>query len=212
MSVDIQKKYLGRAYFVVKVLQLVPFLRMIGLNGSLARGEASKESDIDFLVITKAGRIWTTRFFMVLLTQLTGFRRHGEKIAGRICLNRYQTDDFLEILPHDSYHGRVFSVLVPIFNKAATYKNYVNANRWMEQAGFKVKQGIEIRPLKNSAIFGYIQKFGEMLLGGKFGNFIEKKLKKYQEKRILKNPITHSSPEGRVRISDKELCFHPPKK
>jgi len=35
---------------------------MAGLNGSIVRGEENEESDIDFLILARAGRLYTTRF------------------------------------------------------------------------------------------------------------------------------------------------------
>ncbi len=210
MNEELLKKKWKTAYRVAKLLQITPFLRMIGVNGSMATGNIKPESDIDFLVITKSGRIWTTRFLVTLLTHFTGKRRYDRKISGRICLNRYQTDKFLEILPHNEYHGQVFSSLVPIFD-LEIYKDYQKANLWMEKFGYKVELGIKKIPIKNSILGNYLRNFGEWMLSSKFGDFVEKKLGDWQKKRIFKDIRTIKSPSGRIRISDRELCFHPPK-
>ncbi len=205
-ATPIQQKYFRRARIVAAVLQLAPFVRMAGLNGSLARGEAKETSDIDFLIIAKKGRIWTCRAFVTLIVHLTGLRRYGTKIAGRICLNRYQTEDYLEILPHNEYHAKVFSQLMPLLDNQKTYFQYVEVNRWMKKFGWPVK--IFPAPKPNSIINFYRERVEE-LLSGNFGKWLEKTLKKYQTSRIKRDIRTSSAPIGRVRISDKELCFHP---
>lgn len=205
----IQKKYLNRAKLVAHILLLAPFVRMVGLNGSLTRGEAKKSSDIDFLVIIKAKRIWTGRAFVTLLTHLTGLRRYGPNIAGRICLNRYQTNDYLTIFPHDSYHAQTFSKLWPLINISKTYEKYVQKNKWMNEMGFRLEKNEE--NLQRNAILSAFRSIGEFILSGYLGDIIEKKLGEYQKKRIMNNTKTINTPKGRIRISDKELCFHPVK-
>jgi len=198
-------------YRVAKLLQLVPFIRMIGVNGSMASGGIREESDIDFLIITETRRIWTTRIFVTFLTHLTGKRRYSKKIAGRICLNRYQTTESLEILPHDDYHSKVFSKLVSTFDIDKIYEKYKSENGWMKDFDCEIIPGINKKPINNSKILGTIRKFFEWILKRYFGNFLEKKLGNWQKKRILNDTRTKNAPKGRVRVSDEELCFHPVK-
>lgn len=205
---QIQDKYSRRAKIVAAILQITPFIRMVGLNGSVARGEANEKSDIDFLIITKKGRIWTGRVFVTILVHLTGLRRYGTKIAGRVCLNRYQTEDFLEILPHNEYHAKVFSQLIPLLDIKEVYQRYCQDNHWMEKLGWSVKIFPTSRP--NPIINFYRERVEELLSGG-FGQWLEKTLKKYQTNRIKRDTRTLMASVGRVRISDQELCFHPPK-
>lgn len=206
MEKDLFKKRWTRALRVAKFLQLAPFLEMIGVNGSMTLGNIKESSDIDFLIVSKPGRIWTCRFFVTFLTHLTGKRRYNKKIAGRICLNRYHTDDFLEIFPHDSYHGKVFSKLFPILDLGDFYKKYKEINEWLNEYGF---QNFNYPKVKPSKTLGIIRKTFEKLLSGQFGNWLEQKLGDWQKKRIQNDIRTITAPKGRVRVSDKELCFHP---
>lgn len=204
-----EKEYLRRARIVSFYLQMVPFVRMIGLNGSLSRGEAKKSSDIDFLIIARKKRIWTCRMFATIITELSGYRRQGEKQAGMICLNRYQTDDFLDIQPHNKYHARVFSQLIPLTDIDGTYDKYLKENNWMKRLGWPLKENRgEIRI---SQILSLFRKLQERILDSSFGDGLEKVLKKYQKNRIMRDERTMTAPEGRIRVTDKELCFHPTK-
>lgn len=202
-----QKEYLRRAKVVAFYLQLAPFIKMVGLNGSLSRGEAKETSDIDFLIITGKNRIWTCRMFVTFITELSGYRRQGEKIAGMICLNRYQTNDYLTILPKNEYHARVFSQLIPLVDIDDTYEQYIKANTWMEKLNWAVKENRTM--ILYSRFLSLIRNFQEKCLSGFFGDWLEKVLKYYQKRRILKDKRTMTAVEGRIRVSDKELCFHP---
>jgi predicted nucleotidyltransferase len=204
---NFQKIYLRRAKIVAWLLQSAPFIRMVGLNGSLATGKAKEYSDIDFLIITKKDRIWTNRAFVTFMTHLTGLRRYSNKISGRICLNRYQTEDFVEIFPHNEYHARCFAFLVPLVDIDNTYNRYVKKNQWMRSLGYPVK--ISKNNFEENIILKSIRHLFEKILKGKCGNWMEIKLKNFQKRKILSDPRTLESPKGRVRISDKELCFHP---
>lgn len=176
----------------------------------MTKGTAKEKSDIDFLIIAKAGRIWTTRFLVTAFVHLTGKRRYGNKIAGRICLNRYQTDKSLEIFPHDIYHAGVFSALAPIFNVGSTYSEYRKANEWTERDfNLRIENKSGKVSIKGSKILAFKRRSLEWMLKGRFGDWVEKKLSNWQRKRIIKDIRTHTAPPGRVRISDKELCFHP---
>lgn len=209
METKLERIYWKRARRVAWLLQVVPFVRMIGVNGSLTTNDLKPISDIDFLIITKQGRIWTGRFLVTLLTHLTGQRRYGQKIAGRICLNRYQTDDFLDIQPHNEYHAKVFSSLVAIFDADFIYQKYIATNQWMQKFNCYFPAG-DFK-LVNNFLLGSARAVGERILETKFGDWLEKKLRYYQKNRILKDTRYQAASPGRIRISEQELCFHPVK-
>lgn len=202
-----QKEYLRRAKVVAFWLQLAPFIKMVGLNGSLSRGEAKETSDIDFLIIAQKNRIWTCRMFVTFMTELSGYRRQGEKIAGMICLNRYQTNDYLTILPKNEYHARVFSQLIPLVDIDNTYEQYIKANTWMAKLGWLVRENRKM--IAHSQFLSTLRNFKERCLSGSFGDWLESVLKYYQKRRILRDKRTLTAATGRIRVSDKELCFHP---
>lgn len=203
------QKRLKKAQRIATLLSVVPFVRMIGLNGSMVKGTMREDSDIDFLIISSHGRIWTVRFLVTILTHITGQRRYGDKVAGRICLNRYQSEHFLGIEPHNEYHAETFSSLVPLYDDNI-YKSYQQSNVWMQEFDLEVKPGLKMKNRKIK-IFGFFKRIGEFFLLGHIGNIFEKLLRKYQSKRILNDKRTHEIQKGRVRVSDWELCFHPKK-
>lgn len=201
-----QQRYFNRARKAAKLLQLIPYIRAVFLTGSVARGEAKKSSDIDFFIVTKLGRIWTCRALVTIFIQLMGIRRYGDKIAGRICLNRYQTEDNLEIKPHNNYHRYDYSQSITLIDLKNIEEKYQKANKWIGK--FKIqKSNIKMKNQK----YQNIQKISESILNTKLGDFLEKILKKYQQYRILNDPRTKSAPHGKIIATDKALCFHPPK-
>lgn len=212
------ENYMRRAKFVASILQICPFVRAVFLTGSLARGEAKEKSDIDFFIVTKKGRIWTCRLFVTILVSMTGYRRHKDKISGRICLNRYQTEDNLDIKPHNSYHAFDYSKIRPLWETNGIYSSYLKENRWIKQKfGFSMKarrycstswRTINFSITRRITLLDYARRIGERIFGS---NWLENKLKQYQSQRILSDARTLNSPKGKVFISDKELRFHPEK-
>ena len=205
---DIQKNYWSRAYRAAFVLQLVPFIRMVGVNGSLARGEATEKSDIDFLVVAVAGRIWTCRFLTTVIVALMGIKRTANKISGRICLNRFITSDSLSIYPYDEYHARNYSLTCPILD-INIYERFIIENCWMNN--FSEIKDFSGQRLENSKILHRLQKAIEKILSSRMGLYIEKRLKNYQLNKIKKNILTKNN-QGMIVANDRMLCFHPTSK
>lgn len=200
--------YRRRAERVALLVAAVPFIRLVGLNGSLARNEARLESDIDFLIITTPGRIYTARFLTTLLVHLLGLRRYKDRIRGRICLNRYQTTQHLGILPENEYHARVFSQLIPLVDIDDTYRAYQEKNQWMETMGFPVVSPRR-HPSRSLVVSGGLRRLGEWVLGGWLGTRFESLLGRYQQAKIMRNPLTRRYPD-RIQATDSVLLFHPP--
>lgn len=204
-----QQLYLRRAQRVALLLAGLPFIRLVGLNGSVARHEAKPESDIDFLILTTPGRMFTIRLLATGLVHMFGLRRHGSKIAGRICLNRYQTTNHLMIEPANEYHARVFSQLIPLVDIDGTYEQYQAANAWMAEQFQLPAASPKRRPSRSLRLSQYTRRFGEWLLGGWFGNRLESWTRAKQLARIRANPLTVRYPD-RIRTADDILLFHPP--
>jgi hypothetical protein len=165
----------------------------------------SRESDIDFYLAVAPGRLYTGRLLATLAVHLTGWRRYGWRVRGRVCLNRFATTEALDITPHNDYHARVFSGLEPLWAHEGVYERYQSVNQWMTVFGYQV--GCSRRSLRREGWRGTVQRVGEWLLGGLIGDRLERWQRDWQRARIKGDPRT--SEEGsRVFIRDNELCFH----
>jgi hypothetical protein len=177
---------------------------MVGLNGSMATGTFSEKSDIDFYIVTTPGHIYLGRALCILVTQALGLRRHGNKVAGRICLNRFATTEFLEITPNDTYHARVFHNTFPLYASSGTYEKFTGANTWMGSHGFQpvVHQVV----LRDSLASLAVKRLLELLLWPVAG-FIEKRLALYQQSRYARDARVGEG-VNIVVLSHQELRFH----
>lgn len=201
-----------RAKKSANLLRYVPFMRMVGLNGSIVRGEETERSDIDFLIVAKRGRLYTTRFFATFLIHLTGWRRYGKKIAGRVCLNCYLNDINPDITPNNSRSRKKVAVsnkfMIVLVDYRNTAKRFLNKNVWMQRykvVGEEYSQKLvkRLTPQGVSRSFRLL----EPMLSGWFGDVLEKKLMDYQVRRIMAG--RESGDE--ILATAEEIRLHPQK-
>lgn len=196
------RKYWRRALWVTRLLRFVPFVRLVGLNGSMATGSFRKESDIDFFIAVEPGHIFLTRILSTIVIHVTGLRISDRHTAGRICPNRYATTDFLDITAHNQYHARVFHNLLPLYADPSVYKRYVAENSWMEVFGYPVRiHPIVLRP---SGFTFLIQQCLEKILGAAW---LEIWAENTQRSRIAADTRA-KAPGSMVVITSQELRFH----
>ncbi|MBU1092736.1 nucleotidyltransferase domain-containing protein [Patescibacteria group bacterium] len=207
-------RLIARARLAGKILRFVPFLRLAALNGSIVRGVENKQSDIDILIIARAGRLYTCRAFAAAFIHLTGWRRHGKKVAGRLCLNCYLNDKSPNIFPHRKNSAKkvakAYKYLIPLVDDGILRKFY-KINRWFDDYSFK---GEEHSRLLSSACFKKFplkpkNQWIEKLFSGRLGNLVEYKLMIYQTKRIYSSATCDDelvATSDEIRLHPKKFC------
>ncbi len=124
-----------------KLIKIISTVKFVGVTGSVAAGNAKKEDDIDFFIISSAGWLWTTRLLVTLLVGLTGRRRRpGEsKVKNKICLNMFVDESSLDAdsqvrlgFAHNLFIANEIAQLRPIINKDKTYQKFLSANQWVK--------------------------------------------------------------------------------
>lgn len=211
----------------IRWLQIIPYVRMVAVSGSLAFNNTREESDIDVLITVKAGRIWLTRFFVTVFLQIIGRRRHNNITKNRICLNHYIIDKSLEIKFRSLYNAQTYAHIIPVLEiNKGIYKEFQEQNRWVKNylafwpslakvpgdelslAKKEIWQSMHFKTLKiNSFLLGFA-KIGEVILNNKLGNILEKLSEKIQRKSIETDPLT-TKKGGRITIDNTQLEFHP---
>lgn len=200
-SVEQRKKQEGEAVGKIKkaqkaarLLGLLPGILLVGLTGNLAMKAAKKEDDIDFLIITRSGWLWRSRFLAVIFLELLGWRRrpNQKEVRNKICLNLFLEEGHLALKKerHDLYTAHEILQMKPLVDKADAYQRFLQANFWaasfLPQAWgekkVKRKEGKEATAVSPS--------------------IIEKILADFQLKRI-------SAHQSREEILPGQLFFHP---
>jgi len=201
----------GRIRRMIKLLQSIPYIRLIMLSGSLAMNNPKKESDIDLLIVTKAGRIWTCRALTTLFIHLLGQRRHDHLTENRFCLNHYLTDRSLKVPFPSLYNAQTYAHLISLWQaEAGLYQKFQKANRWLNDYLFfyPISQKGYFREIKSNWFFTFLRESREFILDSKLGDVLELILRKIQSRRISHDDLTYQA-GGRVVFDNNQLEFHP---
>lgn len=198
---------------VMRGLIPLPFVRMVGVTGSLALWHARPQSDFDLFIIVRRGRIWTARLLLMLVTQLWGRRRkywEGEA-PDKVCLNHYITDDALLMAPQmrSMYTAMLYARLIPVFG----LKVY---RRWLAINGTWIRRWLMYPALPRLASRQVVhvsygmrvaKRWVEGFLLEPIGGVLERQAEKLQRVAIDRHKWRDRG--GRVKVSNKELAFHP---
>lgn len=115
-----------------KLLSLIPTIKMVGVTGSLAMENSSDESDIDLMIITKKGTLWTTR--LIALIALKGkIRRAGSKEQkDKLCLNIWMDEgDLVWKKQRNIYTAHEIGQIIPLINKDKIHQKLLWQNKWI---------------------------------------------------------------------------------
>ena len=205
----------------VRILKLVPSIKLIGVCGTVATGNPRKSSDIDLFIVTEKGRIWSTRLWIMLLLEVIGLRKKKYKKAGKICLNHFIANNNLELKFKDLYTALEFASMICLLDRDETLKKLKMKNLWIEEyfpnSGWKEaessnywKEKIQGQRIKNSKwklknIVSYL-KLNNLLISKSF-NLLESLAMIFQERRIKRKRRQEKG--GQVYWGEDALIFHP---
>jgi hypothetical protein len=102
-----------------------PFVRGIGISGSLSKNYADENADIDYFIITRSNRLWIARTLMHLfkkLTFLTGSQH-------RYCMNYFIDEQALEIPEKNEFTAIELITLKPFCGNGSVDR-FFYINRW----------------------------------------------------------------------------------
>jgi hypothetical protein len=134
---------------------------MVALTGSLAMLNLSKNPDMDFMLITAHGRVWTARAFAILFGKIT--RLFGDTI----CPNLIISERALEWPLHDLYSARELCQMIPVTGHDL-YLRLFAANSWTKSLLPNARPKTS-EFFKNSEVW----KLGELPLWGTLGDKLE---------------------------------------
>lgn len=181
-----------RAY--LKLVSLLPQVRLIGLSGSISMLNAKASDDIDLFIITSKKRLFTSRFLCLLLTQVFGLRRkYGEReVKNKVCLNLFFDESNLVVPKHKrtNFVGHEVMQMKPLVNKNQAYERFIKANSWV----------FKLFPNSKSDISHVVTR--TLIKSTIVGDLIEVVLK-YVETILINSHKTNEL------ITDTQLWFHP---
>lgn len=198
-----------RAKRAIALLRHIPFLEAVFVSGSLSIGNTDELSDLDVIIVVRAGHIWSVRFLTSLVLAFIRMRRtYTDTIApDKICPNHFITDESLRIPFQSLYTAQLYANLVPVFvSRAELQEQFQMQNEWLFHYLYHWQMD-EALFISRRYHFRFVQWVGEKLLFGTIGKNAERFAKKYQEQLIAKRPLA-VRPGGHLIYNDRELAFH----
>ncbi len=198
---DAMRKY-AALRLVAALIGRLPSVEGVFVCNSLAYHHTNEESDSDLCVVTKSGRVWTARLFVVLMLALLR-KRPGEAKRDPVCASFFvdvTTMDFsvYAIEPHDPYLAYWTATLIPLVDREGVTQHTAQTNTWTKQ----------FLPNAQSVhrAFAFRRKKGSGLVITHF--VTEKFARRFQEKRFTPVITALLNVDSRVVVNDHVLKFH----
>jgi len=133
---EISEKFWRKAIFAIKILSYLPFIKTISVVNLSSFFNCEKGSDIDLFIITEKNKIWTARFLSTFLMHILGLRRYKRKIAKRICLSYYISEEKMNLEYTNPEKYKIFLAFwiaqhAPVLNYNKTFEKFYKENRWI---------------------------------------------------------------------------------
>jgi hypothetical protein len=119
-------KLLVKARRIGKLLSYFPFVRFVGISGSLSKAYADDNTDFDYFIITKYNRLWVSRSILHLFKKFS-FLFNMQKC---FCMNYFIDESSLALEDKNIYVAYEIASMIPVNNKDL-YNEFIYANRWV---------------------------------------------------------------------------------
>jgi len=173
------EQILNTAYKISRILYQFPYVRGIGISGSLSKNFADKNADIDFFIITASNRLWIARTLLHFLKKVSYIfgRQHW------FCMNYFIDEDLLEIEEKNIYTATELITLIPVCGDYC-FQQFFLANNWASDYYLNYHFKNE-RFLKKSEQ-SFIKRIIEKLFNNQVGNGLDNLLMKLTTRRWQK--------------------------
>ncbi len=164
---------------ISRQLYLFPYVRGIGISGSLSKHFADEQADIDYFIITRRNRLWIARTLMHLFKKMNYLRNR----QNWYCMNYYVDEEALEIKEKNIFTAMEMITLLPASGNGGLVK-FFDANEWTAQyfPCYKFRQKEAKGPVPSSLV----KTAFENLLNNKWGDRLDDLLQRWTSLRWQK--------------------------
>ena len=160
----VAKKIITKAQERALFISKFPFVKCVGVSGSLSKGYYDNTSDIDFFVITQHNKLWVCRTLLMLYKKI--FLLNSRKY---FCVNYFISDQQLEIEEKNRFTATELKTLIPMQGKQ-TFEKFYNKNTWVKGYFSKFEINLEsVAEIKKTLLTKAI----EFFLNSSFGNAVD---------------------------------------
>jgi hypothetical protein len=158
-----------RATYYGRLIALFPFVRMVAVTGALAMDNVNDNADLDYLVVTRPGRLWLCRALVVLLVRWAALR------SEIICPNLFLSEQSLVYSRRDLYTAHEMAQMVPIAGYAV-YLRMMVLNTWILDYLPNVQTALQtdVVPHHRPKSHAFLRNSAEILLGTAWVDWLER--------------------------------------
>lgn len=129
-------KKFRRAQWIIRFLKIIPSIKGIAICNSLGYANPHEKSDIDLIILTEPGRIWTSRALAVLLTKIFASRPVPEKTKDAICLSFFSVYNYnlesLKLKMDDPHFDWWVVNFLPVYDQDSSFESFFENNEWID--------------------------------------------------------------------------------
>lgn len=161
---------------ISRQLYLFPYVRGIGISGSLSKHFADEQADIDYFIITRRNRLWIARTLMHLFKKMNYLRNR----QNWYCMNYYVDEEALEIKEKNIFTATEMITLLPASGNGGLVK-FFDANNWTAHyfPHYRTRQKEAKGPVPSSILKTTLEK----LLNNRWGDRLDDLLQRWTSRR-----------------------------
>ena len=180
------------ARFMGRVVFAFPYVRGVFISGELSKGVATENGDIDFVVVTRSGRLWTARTLLIAFKKV--FLLNSKRF---LCLNHMVSEHALEETNRNRYTATEIGTLAPLYSDDL-FARYLRYNSWISAF---LPNILPVRTGTGSTApgTGTLKRVAEWLLNGSIGDRLERGLLSFW-RGVWKKRYPDLSPEERASL------------
>jgi len=193
-------------------LAVLTFTRLFCVCNTLSYANAEVGSDIDLFIVTRAGKVWTTRFFCLLFLKIFGLRPSPGNSKDKFCLSFFVDESHLDLSPallsgEDIHFAYWLEQFYPVYDAGGYYAKLRESNSWLKKYLPNAYGVVAVadRKIKLIWLARAIKKFREIFFGA---NFWEGIFHRLQERALPEQLKAMTNQDTRVVIRDGFLKFH----
>src|SRR5207247_110444 len=111
----------------------LPTINAVVITGSVAVGNAREDEDIDLMILTTEGFLWSTRILIQTILWAKGALRlrSTKNVKDRLCLNLWLDASSLSLAQRSLYVARELIQTKWIFDRGLTKEQMLASNNWI---------------------------------------------------------------------------------
>lgn len=147
------------------IIARFPFVKAVCVSGSLSKGYADDESDIDFFIITKKNRLWICRSLLHAFKKATFVfnKQHS------YCMNYFLDESRLCLEEQNIFTGTEVVTLIPVYDENIFHEFIACNNTWVEKFFPNFVNPQRVFHNKN----GFFKRSLEVIMNLLFANFFD---------------------------------------